>query len=371
MTVTSLYIHVPFCFSKCDYCGFYSILPKESYFISRYLDHLEKSIDDWFNKSESKKEIKSIFVGGGNPTMLGIKGIRRIMAILANHLDINEVEEITFETNPETMTEEIATLLGEFPQIRISMGIQRLQDDELELLGRNARIGSVIRALDIVFNNITNVSADFILGVPKCKSIGKDLLRLVGDYPFKHISAYFLTVEEGTVIQKKIDAGKLPDPDDIGPEEMFEVSEVLRNEGFEHYEISNYAKPGYRCKHNMSYWQNADYIGFGPSAVSCIDNVRYSEIPCFEQWLNGIKPEKEILTELAQRNEYLMLHLRLLNDGLNLDVFEKKFGIQREDFYISINRHISAGELVKAGQKICLSELGTVMANSIISDLFA
>lgn len=370
MTVTALYIHIPFCFSKCDYCGFYSIVPKESFFINRYLDHLESSIDNWFRKSPVEKHIKTIFVGGGNPTMLGIKGIRRIMAILMDHLDINEVEEITFETNPETMSEEIAGYLSEFPQIRISMGIQRLQDSELELLGRNARIGSVIKALDIVFSNISNVSADFILGVPSCKSIGNDLFRLLGDYPFKHISAYFLTVEEGTPMQKKIDAGKLQDPEEIGPEEMFDVIEVLKKFGFEHYEISNYAKPDYKCKHNLAYWENKDYVGFGPSAVSCIDNVRYSEQACFEQWLNGARPEKEILSKKDQRNEFLMLHFRLLTQGLDLNLFEKKFGLQNELFYQMLNRHISSGELIQKGSTIRLSELGLVMANSIISDLF-
>ena len=370
MTVSALYIHVPFCFSKCDYCGFYSIVPRETYLIDRYLDNLEKSIERWFQQVFIPKDIKTVFIGGGNPTMLGLKGIRRIMAMLIDHLDMNRVEEITFETNPETLTEDIVGYLAEFHQIRVSMGIQRLQNNELELLGRNARINSVVRALDIAFDGLTNVSADFIMGVPKCRSIGNDLQKLVSDYPFKHISAYFLSVEDGTPLQQKVDAGKLQNPDDIGPEEMFDVAEVLKNAGFEHYEISNYARPGYRCKHNLAYWENLDYIGFGPAAVSCIDNVRYSEIACFEQWLNGVAPEKEILSLKDQRNEYLMLHLRLPVDGLDLDVFEKRFGVQREDFYINLNRHVMTGEVILEGRRIRLSDLGIVMANDIISDLF-
>lgn len=369
MTVTALYIHVPFCFSKCDYCGFYSIVPKESYVIDRYLDHLEKTMEKWFVKADC--QIKTFFVGGGNPTMLGLKGIRRIMAMLSDHMDLAEVEEITFETNPETLSDDIVAFLAEYPQIRISMGIQRLQNDELELLGRNARISSVVKALDTVFNGITNVSADFIMGVPGCRSIGNDLQRLVGDYPFKHISAYFLSVEEGTPLQQKVDTGKLQDPDDIGPEEMFDVAEVLKGAGFEHYEISNYAKPGCRCKHNLAYWENLDYIGFGPAAVSCINNVRYTEKACFEQWLNGIAPDKELLSSKDQRNEYLMLHLRLPLDGLDLDVFEKKFGIQRESFYINLNKYVATGEIIMKDRCIRLSDLGIVMANNIISDLFA
>ena len=365
-----LYIHVPFCFSKCDYCGFYSIVPQETYFVDRYLDHLEKNMDRWFKLTPTSKEIKTVFVGGGNPTMLGLKGIRRIIAMLQDHMDMEQVEEITFETNPETLTEDIAAFFAEIPQIRISMGIQRLQNDELELLGRNARIGSVIRALDIAFSAVNNVSADFIMGVPGCPSIANDLQKLVNDYPFKHISAYFLSVEEGTPLQRKVSAGKLQDPDDIGPEEMFDVAEVLKQAGFEHYEISNYARSGFRCKHNLGYWEAEDYIGFGPAAVSCIDNVRYSEVPCLEKWLNSVAPEKEILSTIDQRNEYLMLHMRLPIAGLDLDAFEKKFGLQKEEFYINLNRHISAGEVIQQNRTIRLSDLGIVMANSIISDLF-
>lgn len=370
MSVTGLYIHVPFCFSKCDYCGFYSIVPQESYVINRYLDHLKKYIDKWFKLDYISKNIKTIFIGGGNPTMLGLKGIRFLIETIADHLDLEQIEEITIETNPETLSEDIAGYLAEIPQIRLSMGIQRLQNDELILLGRNARINSVIRALDTAFNSFDNISADFILGVPNCPSIASELQKLIEDYPFKHISAYFLSVEENTPLQRKVDDGKLQDPNDIGPEEMFAVAEVLEKHGFEHYEISNYAKPGYRCKHNLGYWNNDDYIGFGPAAVSCINNIRYSEVPCLDKWLNGTSPEKEELSLIDQRNEYLMLHLRLLIEGLDLDVFEKKYGLQKEDFYKNLNRHISSGELIKKDNIICLSNLGMVMANDVISDLF-
>ena len=252
----------------------------------------------------------------------------------------------------------------------ISIGIQRLQNNELELLGRNARINSVIRSLDRAFESINNINGDFILGVPNCPSIAPELKKLVSDYPFKHISAYFLTVEEGTPIYRKVESGKLQNPDDIGPEEMFDVEEVLKESGFEHYEISNYSKPGYQCRHNLGYWEAEDYVGFGPSAVSCINKVRYSAVSCFEQWLNGIQPEKENLTDADLRNEYLMLHLRLLIEGLNLNLFEKRFGFQKEEFYLNLNRHIQAGELVKECEIVHLTSLGVIMANSVISDLF-
>ncbi len=370
MSVTGLYIHVPFCFSKCDYCGFYSIVPKESFYINRYLDNLKKNLDRWFKLDYIPKNIRTIFVGGGNPTMLGLKGIRTIIDSVSDHLDIEEIEEITFETNPETLTDDIVGYFSELPNFRLSMGIQRLQNDELILLGRNARIGSVIKALDCAFSNLNNINADFILGVPNCKSIALELQKLIEDYPFKHISAYFLSVEDNTLLKSKVDSGKLQNPEDIGPEEMIDVAEVLNKHGYEHYEISNYAKPGYRCKHNIGYWQNEDYIGFGPAAVSCINNARYFEVSNLEQWLDGASPEKEVLTLKDQRNEFLMLHLRLLIDGLNLDDFEKKFGLQKEEFYINLNRHVSSGELIQTGRKIRLTDLGVVMANDVISDLF-
>ncbi len=370
MSIKGLYIHVPFCFSKCDYCGFYSIVPKENYEINRYLDHLKKNIEKWFKLDYIPKDIKTIFVGGGNPTMLGLKGIRSIIDIISDHLNFEEIEEITIETNPETLTEDIISYLSELPKIRISIGIQRLQNDELFLLGRNTKINSVIKALDYAFSYINNISADFILGVPNCQSIASDINKLISDYPFKHISAYFLTLEEGTALEKKVEKGKLQNPEEIGPEEMFEVAEILNKKDFEHYEISNYAQKGYRCKHNLNYWNSEDYIGFGPAAVSCINHVRYSEIPCFEKWLNNVSPEKEVLSPKDIQNEYLMLHLRLLVDGLDLEIFEKKFGFQKEEFYINLNRHISSGEIIKNNNIIKLTSLGTVMANSVISDLF-
>ena len=195
--------------------------------------------------------------------------------------------------------------------------------------------------------------------------------KLIEDYPFKHISAYFLSIEDGTPLQKKVEKGIIQNPNDIGPEEMFDVAEVLENHGFEHYEISNYSQKSYRCKHNISYWKSEDYIGFGPAAVSCIDHIRYTEESCLENWLNKSHLEKEVLSIKDQRNEYLMLHLRLLTEGLDLDKFEKLYGLQKEEFYINLNRYISSGEIIKEEQKIRLSPLGIVMANSIISDLFA
>ena len=370
MSVTGLYIHVPFCFSKCDYCGFYSIVPKESFYINRYLDNLKKNIDHWFKLDYIPKNIKTIFIGGGNPTMLGLNGIRTIIETISDHLNLDEIEEITFETNPETLTEDIVGFFSELPKFRLSMGIQRLQNEELALLGRNARIGSVIKALDLAFSSLNNISSDFILGVPNCKSIAVELQKLLEDYPFNHVSAYFLTVEDNTPLQRKVESGIVQNPDDIGPEEMIEVAEVLKKHGYEHYEISNYAKSGFRCKHNIGYWQNEDYIGFGPAAVSCINNCRYSEVSNLEQWLEGVSPNKEVLSINDRRNEYLMLHLRLLVDGLDLDDFEKKFGLQKEEFYINLNRHISSGEVIMIGRKIRLSDLGVIMANNVISDLF-
>jgi oxygen-independent coproporphyrinogen-3 oxidase len=302
--------------------------------------------------------------------MLGLSGIKSLVNIISDYLDFEQLEEITFETNPETLSEEIVSYLSEIPKIRLSIGIQRLQNDELILLGRYARINSIIKALDYSFSSIDNISGDFIIGVPNCRSIASDLQKLILDYPFKHISTYFLTLEEGTPLQEKVKSGKLQNTDDIGPEEMFEVEEVLKKNSFDHYEISNYAKKGYSCKHNLGYWKTDDYIGFGPSAVSCINHTRYFEISCFEKWLNGILPEKEQLTKIDQRNEFLMLNLRLLKEGLDIDVFEKKFGVQKEDFYINLNHHISSGKIIQSGNKIRLSNLGVVMANSIISDLF-
>lgn len=362
-----LYIHVPFCLSKCSYCGFYSKVAVYGEH-EAYLKRLKEEANERLSLLQAGCD--TVFVGGGNPTSLGYNGLKSLIEIISSHIDLNSISEFTFETNPETLSSELIDLLASIPNIRISMGVQRLKDEQLSILGRNARMKSVYSSLDKLFNKISNVNCDFIMGVPNCSSIANELGGFLQRYPLKHISAYFLTLEEGTKLAEMVEKGELQDPADIDASELYEVRKVLLQNNFSHYEISNYALKGYECKHNLGYWQNKDYIGLGPSAVSSLGNKRFSNPANLNQWLDGIKPEIEELTETDKRNEYVMLHLRLLEQGLDLSDLEKLYGKQSDEFYIIVDNMLKNKKLEKIANTIRLTTEEISFANSIISELF-
>lgn len=362
-----LYVHVPFCLSKCDYCAFYSEIP-DSQLIEAYLDRLATEAE--LRLSERSALFSTVFFGGGNPTALGRNGLERLIDIVLRHVDSSGLTEWTFETNPETLTKDMADLLCGLPGIRLSIGVQRLKQPELKILGRRAGLDSVFSALDLALSKIENVGADFILGVPGCDDISSDVCQLLKRFPLQHISAYFLTIEENTPIYRAVAEGTLPSPDDIGPEELFSLRRMLVENGFEHYEISNYARNGRRCQHNMNYWAPADYIGLGPSAVSTEGELRRTNVNSLKDWLLGEESVVEALTKTDLRNEYTMLRLRLLNDGLDLSLLEEKFGRQLPVFYQKSADHIAAGNLLRTGEIVRLSDAGLIIADEIMADLF-
>lgn len=361
-----LYVHVPFCLSKCDYCGFYSIIPDSDYF-ELYLRQLE--IEAAERLSDVEKTFKTCFVGGGNPTSMCTENFKRFVKIITNKLPANIVE-FTFESNPETLTQEIIDIMADLPGIRLSMGVQRLKDEELRILGRKSSIYKIYKALELAFSRLENVSVDFIMGVPDCPSLADDLSCFISRFPMKHVSAYFLSIEPGSLLQKKVESGALPDPQNIDASELFEVRNVLLDAGFEHYEVSNYALPGKRCEHNMNYWHTADYTGIGPSAVSTVSSVRTENINDFQLWLSGGKAETEYLSDIDCRNEYLMLQLRLLKDGLSLTELGRRFGKQTDLFYADVIENIKLGYLYRKDENISLTDNGLVIADRVIGSLF-
>ncbi len=363
-----LYLHVPFCLSKCDYCGFYSEVPRQNA-IENYLQRLTEEARERFEPATSS--IATVFVGGGNPTCIGLANLQRLVEIVSSLLpNPSLLKEWTFESNPETLTTEIVDYLATLPGVRLSIGIQRLHDSELTLLGRRASMDAVYRALDIAFARLKNVGGDFILGVPGCSSLADDLHRLVTKYPFMHVSAYFLTIEENTPMQQAVNKGLLPDPADIDADELYEVRDALATAGFEHYEISNHARAGFECRHNLNYWYQGDYLGLGPAAVSSRHGVRLTNPPDLIRWLAKEPAAVELLSSADKRNEYLMLHLRLLKKGLDLACFERCYGSQSEDFYAHLARQTAAGNLRREGDRIKLSDCGLRFADEVMASLF-
>ncbi len=364
---TGLYVHVPFCLSRCDYCGFYSTVPVSGS-VDAYLVRLaEEAVAARVGGPEA---VDTVFVGGGNPTAIGLTGITRLLEIIRPFYAAKPPVEMTFETNPETLTSEIVDLLADLPGIRLSIGVQRLADSELVLLGRHARLDAVYRSLDLACARIENIGIDLILGVPGCPSLAAAAAALLQRFDLKHVSAYFLTVEANTPLHRRIEAKELPDPSEIGPEELFELRAVLLAAGFEHYEISNYARPGRRCRHNLGYWHADDYIGIGPSAVSCRNGLRLTAPADLQRWLHSCQPQQELLSAIDRRNEFLMLSLRLLSDGLDLAQLTARFGAQPTEFFAELEHQIIQGNLEKNGECVRLTDRGLAIADHVMASLF-
>lgn len=363
-----LYVHVPFCLSKCGYCAFYSTIPTPS-LIGAYLGRLEEEIRDELAGTIGNG-IRTIFIGGGNPTSIGAVHFERLVGLIRNAVSNASIDEWTIETNPETLTDDIAAVLRNIPGLRLSMGLQRLRDDELALLERRGTCSSGQEAIRRAFSLTRRVGVDLILGVPGCPSLAPDLADLVSEFPIEHVSAYFLTIEEGTSLETRVRNGLFPDPADVGPEELFEVEDTLAKAGFEHYEISNFARAGGRCRHNMNYWHSGEYIGIGPAAVGTSSGTRRAKPFSLSPWLAGEPDGIEILTTEDRFREVVMLRLRLVSDGLDLNMLSKEFGNLPPSFERAVDRQCQAGLLRRKGSRITLTRQGLSIANRVIADLF-
>ncbi len=311
-----LYVHVPFCRAKCDYCGF-SSAPISAGDLENWLQGLECELS---RRKPAGFAPATVFFGGGTPTLIGANALDRVWTTLARHFDLSGVCETTIETNPDTLTAEVGEVIRHWLGLRISIGAQRFLDAELDALGRRHRADALPRAIDLALALTPRVGIDLILGVPSCPSIAPALDGILDRWPLEHVSSYFLTVEADTPLARRVARGECGDPDDVGPEELFAVADILGTHGFEHYEISNFARPGGRCRHNLATWHGADYLGIGPAAVSTLGGIRSSNAERLDDWLNaaGEVADREAILPVIARNERVMLGLRLIADGLDL-----------------------------------------------------
>ncbi|MFZ2955726.1 MAG: coproporphyrinogen-III oxidase family protein [Candidatus Ozemobacteraceae bacterium] len=363
-----LYVHVPFCLKKCDYCAFASA-PPASGNINAYLVELSHELTERVSP-DLVSRISTVFVGGGNPTAIGPEAFGRLTRFLAEHLRAAPLTEWTFETNPETLTSALIPILRDIRCLRLSIGAQRLQDDQLSRLGRQGSVTRLREALDLACSLTSRVGIDLILGVPGCPPVTADVAELLTRYSLEHISAYFLSAEPETPLGEAVVSGMFPDPADIGPEELFELADLLQSRGFEQYEISNFAKSGGRCRHNLGYWEGLPYIGLGPSAVGTMNGLRHTNPVSLRDWLQRIPPEVERITSSIEAREYLMLRLRLVADGLDLNAYEARFGPASAALRAGLRRQTESGHIEVSGEVFRLTRTGLSVANRVIADLF-
>ena len=310
-----IYIHIPFCASKCAYCDFYSLAGRDG-LMDKYLAALEQHIAQSAQQMSSYY-VDSIYFGGGTPSYFGAKRLSRVFNALKRHAKVLRTAEVTVECNPDSAREPELRLLQREGVNRISLGAQSANPDILKLIGRRHNWLQVEKAVKSIRRaGFDNLSLDLIYGLPsQTKQDWADTLSKALRLRPEHLSCYGLKLEEGTPMYRYKDSPFLPSDDEQADMYLYTVEE-LAQAGYVQYEISNFALKGYESRHNLKYWQLRDYMGFGPGAHSCIGNLRYSYIQDLEGYITGIREGKSILDEyehvekLDRATEYLMLGLR-------------------------------------------------------------
>ncbi len=362
--MTGIYIHIPFCKTKCPYCDFYSFKGDEKQKDS-YLKAVLFCLQGYADKG---LKVDTLYFGGGTPSVFGGERIARIIGYIREGFDLQKDAEITVECNPSSADESFVSSVARAGVNRVSMGMQSAVDKERRLLGRLSGREDVKRAVALFKNaGIDNISLDLMLGVPH--QTGESLdesLDFILSLGVKHISAYMLKIEEGTPFAKDEKKLALPDEDEVA-EMYLHTSERLCGEGFVHYEISNFALEGFHSRHNTKYWQCEEYIGIGPSAHSFYKGKRFFYSRSFEAFLSGEAPVDD--GEGGDEEEYIMLALRL-REGLDGKKFREKYGKALDEaIFEKAEKYERKGLLKREGERLYLTPEGFLLSNSIISDL--
>ena len=365
-----LYIHVPFCSSRCGYCDFNTYTPGElgGDLTAEYLDALERELG--MAAQQVGRPAETVFIGGGTPSMLGAQGLGRILGRVKETFGLAPGAEVTTESNPESTSPEYFEGLLESGFTRVSLGMQSASSSVLQVLERAHTPG---RAFDAAREaraaGFEHVNLDMIYGTPTETDDDVRLtLNRVLETGVDHVSAYSLIVEDGTRMARKVNKGLLPAPDEDVLARRYEtISAALEAEGFEWYEVSNWAKPGGECEHNRIYWVDGNWWGAGPGAHSHLNDERFYNVKLPRRYIEmlgrGELPvkEREVLTEVERHTEKIMLGLRL-REGIPA-------GWLAPGAEPVIADYISRGLLQRAGDRLCLTKPGRLLADGIITDL--
>jgi putative oxygen-independent coproporphyrinogen III oxidase len=328
--MAGIYIHIPFCIKRCNYCDFYSTI-KIGY-IDEYLKSLDKEIEIRADYLKNQL-IETIYFGGGTPSILEANKIEKVLKSIRRSFTIANNTEITMEVNPDDSNKEYFEQAKSFGINRISIGVQSFDDKMLKLMGRRHNSKQAYECIESAIKaDIHNISIDLIYGLPglNIKSWNSAIKKAV-ELPIKHLSAYHLTYEKGTSFYKSLMEGSFTKIDENDSWRQFELIHNLASaSNFEHYEISNFAKKGYYSKHNSNYWNGSFYLGLGPSAHSFNGNTRNWNYSNLNKYINSINLNKttnisEELTITDKANEYLLTGLRT-NIGIDFEYYKKKFG---------------------------------------------
>lgn len=369
-----LYLHVPFCVAKCRYCDFYSAAaPREV--MSRYAKVLAKELESRAPLARGLT-VDTVYIGGGTPTLLAPADIAHLLDTARQHYTLDPAPEVTVECNPQSFKAgSFEALLGAGVN-RLSIGLQSSNDRELLALGRPHDMAAFVSTYRAAREaGFQNINVDIMFGIPhQTRESLACTLQTVLAYAPEHISAYGLRVEKGTPFWQERHTLPIADEDTVADMQLT-VAHVLGSAGYEHYEVSNYAREGYRSRHNMRYWLGKPYLGFGPAAHSFFDGVRY-EAPCDtggyvraveEGNFSALQLNAHRITPHEAMEEYVMLRMRLF-EGIEEKDFSARFGISFEEVYGNVENLIRGGLLVKKAGRIAFTEQGMYVSNAILSE---
>ena len=371
MKSLGLYLHVPFCKSKCLYCDFCSAphpteAALEAYVAALCRDLLEKSAlcGDYL--------VDTVYVGGGTPTVLSASQLEAIMEAVTAGYHLAEGAEITAECNPATANGELFRSMRRAGWNRLSIGVQSARERELKALGRLHRFSDFLETWELALAaGFSNLSADVMFGIPHqtAESLGDTLERILACKP-QHLSAYALTVEEGTPFGRRgAEALDLPDEDTVA--EMYEqLQGVTAAAGLERYEISNFARRGYESRHNLKYWNTEEYLGFGPGAHSDFGGVRFGNGRDIEGYVRGadICEERYEPDAVERVREAVMLGMRL-REGISQKRLQERFGALAEPFARAFTPYVAGGFVKQTEEGYAFTTKGMLVSNSILSDI--
>ena len=372
--MSGIYIHIPFCKQACHYCDFHfsTSLKKKSELVSALQNELV------LRKNELPNEpIKTIYFGGGTPSLLNLEELTAIFKTIYTEFTIAENPEITLEANPDDLSEEKINELANSKINRLSIGVQSFFEEDLKLMNRAHNAEEALNSIKLARSKFDNISVDLIYGIPGMSNERwQKNIQILLDLDIPHISSYALTVEPNTALQKFIEKGKIKPVDDAAAAQHFEtLRTVLKNAGFEHYEFSNYGKPGYFSQNNTAYWLGKPYLGIGPSAHSYDGNSRKWNIANNTLYIKAIERselplEVEELSITDRYNEYIMTRLRTYF-GVDLVEVESEFGKEYLEYLKEQSVVLFEKELLRIENNVMhITEKGTFLSDGIAADLF-
>ena len=364
---TSAYVHIPFCTQICYYCDFSKVFIKNQP-VDSYLKHLLEEFQTY-----DIQKLRTLYIGGGTPTALSAPQLEVLLKGLTKNLDLSALEELTIEANPGDLDEDKIAVLKNSAVNRVSLGVQTFDDKMLKKIGRSHLEKDIYENIDrLKLAGFDNISIDLIYALPgqTMEQVKENVAKAIGlDIP--HMSLYSLILENHTVFMNRMRRGKLPLPKEELEAEMFEyIISELERAGFEHYEISNFSKPDFESRHNLMYWDNAEYYGIGAGASGYVNGVRYKNHGPIRHYLSAVEEgnariTEEHLSQKEQMEEEMFLGLRK-KSGVSMARFEEKFGRSFDGLYGEIVKDlVQQGLMQIEGDRVRMTKRGLFLGDTV------